>query len=78
VPVERARQFARAVLELDPVGRLALAVLDGGLFTGARLVELAEAVASAQGAAGDGHSRVGSTPGKPGDLHAAGEAEGAA
>jgi hypothetical protein len=31
------------VLELDEVGRLALAVLDGGLFTGSRVVELAEA-----------------------------------
>jgi hypothetical protein len=42
--VERAEAFARAVLELDPIARLALAVLDGGLFTGTRLVELAGAV----------------------------------
>jgi hypothetical protein len=32
IDVERARAFARAVLELDEIGRLALAVLDGGLF----------------------------------------------
>jgi hypothetical protein len=31
------------VLELDDVGRLALAVLDGGLFAGSRVVELAAA-----------------------------------
>jgi hypothetical protein len=31
------------VLELDALGRLALAVLDGGLFVGTRVVELAAA-----------------------------------
>ena len=31
------------MLELDELGRLALAVLDGGLLTGSRGVELAEA-----------------------------------
>jgi len=31
------------VLELNELGRLALAVLDGGLFTGSRVVEPAEA-----------------------------------
>ena len=31
------------MLELDELGRLALAVLDGGLFVGSRVVELAEA-----------------------------------
>lgn len=43
IPAERARDFARAVLELDELGRLALAVLDGELFVGSRVVELAEA-----------------------------------
>ncbi|HEU4582561.1 MAG TPA: hypothetical protein VFS67_30100 [Polyangiaceae bacterium] len=73
MPVERARQFARAVLELDSIGRLALAVLDGGLFTGARLVELAEAVLHGQ-CAGDAHAGAGSEPGELRELHAAGEA----
>ncbi len=45
VPRERAEAFARAVLDLDDASRLALAVLDGGLFAGARLVELAALVA---------------------------------
>jgi hypothetical protein len=31
------------VVELDELGRAALAVLDGGLFVGTRVVELAEA-----------------------------------
>ena len=31
------------MLELDELGRAALAVLDGGLFVGTRVVELAEA-----------------------------------
>ncbi len=56
VPRKRADAFARAVLELSQASRLALAVLDGGLFAGARLVELAalvaEAVAGADGAEG--------------------------
>jgi hypothetical protein len=43
LPAERARNFARAVLELDPLGKLALAVLDGGPFMSTRLVELAAA-----------------------------------
>jgi len=43
ISAERARDFARAVLELDELGRLALAVLDGGLFVGSRVVELADA-----------------------------------
>jgi hypothetical protein len=43
IATERARDFARAVLELDEIGRLALAVLDGGLFVGSRVVELASA-----------------------------------
>jgi len=48
-------------------------VLDGGLFTGARLVELAEAVLGRE-RAGDGHSGAGSEPGELRELHAAGEA----
>lgn len=48
IPVGRARDFARAVLELDELGRLALAVLDGGLFVGSRVVELAEAFLEAE------------------------------
>jgi hypothetical protein len=43
IAAERARDFARAVLELEKVGRLALAVLDGGLFMGSRVVDLASA-----------------------------------
>jgi hypothetical protein len=43
IPAERARDFARAVLQLDDLGRLALAVIDGGLFVGTRVVELAAA-----------------------------------
>jgi hypothetical protein len=44
VSAECAQSFARAVMQLSDVGRVALAVLDGGLFTGARLVELADLV----------------------------------
>jgi hypothetical protein len=39
---ERARRFAKAWIELQSVGALVLGVLDGGLFVGARLAELAE------------------------------------
>jgi hypothetical protein len=38
---ERLREFARACLELSETGRLALAVLDGGLFASRRALELA-------------------------------------
>jgi hypothetical protein len=38
------------VLELDELGRLALAVLDGGLFTGTRVVDLAAAYLDRAGA----------------------------
>ena len=48
VSAVRAREFARAVLELAPVGRLALTVLDGGLFVSTRLVELTEAFLSTE------------------------------
>jgi hypothetical protein len=41
VSVERARAFARACLEMTELGRAAMAVLDGGVFAGARVVELA-------------------------------------
>jgi hypothetical protein len=53
-PVERARvlAFARACLELTEVGRLALAVLDGGVFAPRRALELA-AIVTAIPAAGD-------------------------
>jgi hypothetical protein len=45
-PAELARlqSFARACLELTEAGRLALAVLDGGLFAPRRALELAEHV----------------------------------
>jgi hypothetical protein len=45
-PVERARvvAFARACLELTEMGRLALAVLDGGVFAPRRALELAAMV----------------------------------
>ena len=50
VPVarDRAERFVRAVLEATDVGRMALAVLDAGLFAGARLVELATHVVEAR------------------------------
>lgn len=41
VDADRVRRFTRACIELGPLGRPALAVLDGGKFTSARLVELA-------------------------------------
>jgi hypothetical protein len=41
VETERLRAFARACLELSETGRLALAVLDGGLFASRRALELA-------------------------------------
>lgn len=43
----RIRAFARAVLEADPISAFALSVLDGGLFTGRRVVELARKVVEA-------------------------------
>jgi integrase len=45
VPEERIRSFARAVIELTPVTRLALSVLDGGPYAPRRALELAQAVA---------------------------------
>jgi len=53
IAAERARDFARAVLELDEIGRLALAVLDGGLFMGSRVVELAAAYLARVGEVSD-------------------------
>jgi hypothetical protein len=52
-PAELARLqgFARACLELTDVGRLALAVLDGGLFAPRRALELAEHIMAATGEA---------------------------
>jgi len=47
VDAERAERFARAVVEATELGRMAMAVLDGGSFAGARLVDLADAIASA-------------------------------
>jgi len=41
VETERLHAFARACLELSETGRLALAVLDGGLFASRRALELA-------------------------------------
>jgi hypothetical protein len=43
IPTERIRQFARAVLELQPLGKLTLDVLDGGLFAENRVRQLATA-----------------------------------
>jgi hypothetical protein len=48
VDAGRAERFARGDLEATEMGRMAIAVLDGGLFAGARLVELAEASVSAE------------------------------
>jgi len=42
VSVARARAFARACVEMTEIGRAAMAVMDGGVFAGTRLVELAE------------------------------------
>jgi hypothetical protein len=42
------------VLELDELGRAALAVLGGGLFVGTRVVELAEAYLEKAGSDADG------------------------
>ena len=55
VETERLRAFARACLELSETGRLALAVLDGGLFASRRALELAAHVLrdAEQRAAGD-------------------------
>ena len=44
VPMTRARVFARACLEMTEFGRAAIVVIDGDVFAGARLVELAERV----------------------------------
>jgi hypothetical protein len=44
VAMARARAFARASVEMTEIGRAAMAVMDGGVFAGARLVELAERV----------------------------------
>jgi hypothetical protein len=44
VPMTRARAFARACVEMTEMGRVAIGVMDGGVFAGARLVELAERV----------------------------------
>jgi len=44
VTMERARAFARGCVEMTEVGRAAMGVMDGGVFAGARLVELAERV----------------------------------
>jgi hypothetical protein len=51
--VERARvvAFARACLELTEAGRLALAVLDGGVFAPRRALDLAAMVAVVPGGA---------------------------
>ena len=53
IPVEseRMRAFARACLELTEVGRLALAVLDGGVFAPRRALELANIITVAVTAA---------------------------
>ena len=48
---ERLRAFARACLELSEPGRLALAVLDGGLFASRRALELAAYVTREAGEA---------------------------
>ena len=44
VSMVRARAFARACVEMTEIGRAAMGVMDGGVFAGARLVELAERV----------------------------------
>ena len=44
VSMARARAFARACVEMTEAGRAAMAVMDGGVFAGARLVELAERI----------------------------------
>jgi hypothetical protein len=44
VSAERARAFARACIEATVSGRAAIGVLEGGVFAGARLVELASTI----------------------------------
>jgi len=44
VSTARARAFARACIEMAEIGRAAMAVMDGGVFSGARLVELADVI----------------------------------
>lgn len=61
VSAERARRFARAWIEMQPMGALVLGVLDGGLFAGARLVELAEKAVALHAAGGDSDSIQGTT-----------------
>src|SRR6187397_2685231 len=39
VSVSRARGFARACVEMTEIGRVAMGVMEGGVFAGARLVE---------------------------------------
>ena len=50
VEAARLREFARACLEMSKAGRLALAVLDGGLFAPRRALELAAHVVAGAGA----------------------------
>jgi hypothetical protein len=49
VSVARARAFARACVEMTETGRAAMGVMDGGVFAGARLVELAEKIVQGSG-----------------------------
>jgi hypothetical protein len=52
VSMERARAFALACIEMTHVGRAALGVLNGGVFAGTRVVELAGHVVGAADWAG--------------------------
>jgi hypothetical protein len=49
VEAGRAERFARGVVEATELGRMAMAVLAGGLFAGATLVQLAERVLASAG-----------------------------
>jgi hypothetical protein len=76
--VVRMQGFARACLEMTDVGRLALAVLDGGLFAPRRALELAEHIMAATAevaSAGDERAAVAgaSSPSAAPALHVAKE-----
>lgn len=60
IPVESEpmRAFARACLEVSEVGRLALAVLDGGVFAPRRALELAKTVCDAVAATAPAAGRL--------------------
>ena len=57
VPLERLQAFARACLEASEAGRLALAVLEGGMLAPRRAVELARRAFQANAKESEGEKR---------------------